>query len=199
MRRFFKRTLPLLALAAGLALTGHTAGAQSSTIAQASSPSTSTLYDWPMCPQALSSNDSDNQGRNAPGQQWDVLLSPYAHHWNDNPEHKRVNLISFDRYMPGKRFCGLALFTNSFGQGSAYAHVGKRWDGLLGQPKVFAKVSAGLIYGYRGAYKDKIPFNNYGIAPAVIPALGYQLNARDSVQVMMLGDAGFLLAWGLTF
>lgn len=155
------------------------------------------LYDWPICPRALSRSDAGD--KNPPRQQWDVLLSPYAHHWNDNPEHKRVNLISLDRYMPGQRFCGLALFTNSFGQASAYGHVGQRWDGLMGQPNVFAKVSAGLIYGYRGAYKNKIPFNNYGIAPAVIPALGYQINARDSVQVMMLGDAGFLLAWGLTF
>lgn len=70
---------------------------------------------------------------------------------------------------------------------------------MLGHPQWFAKVSGGLIYGYKGAYKDKIPFNNYGLAPAIIPAMGYQINARDSVQIMLLGDAGFVLAWGLTF
>ena len=189
---FFTRRC-LQALLCALGLTAAVGWAQ--TLTDTEGPKS--LYDWPMCPQFLSRSDAGD--KNPPHQQWDVLLSPYAHHWNDNPEHKRVNLVSFDRYMPGQRFCGMALFTNSFGQGSAYVHVGQRWDGLMGQPHVFAKVSAGLIYGYRGAYKDKIPFNNYGIAPAVIPALGYQINARDSVQVMMLGDAGFLLAWGLTF
>ena len=154
------------------------------------------LYDWSMCPQALASSSAPPVQA---GRQWDVLLSPYTHHWNDNPEHKRVNLVAFDRYVSKERFCGVALFTNSFGQPSAYAHVGQRWDGMLGNPKWFAKVSAGLIYGYKGAYKDKIPFNNYGIAPAIIPAMGYQINPRDSVQVMLLGDAGFVLAWGLTF
>ena len=154
------------------------------------------LYDWPMCPQALASaTDATPQA----GRQWDVLISPYTHHWNDNPEHKRVNLVAFDRYVSKQRFCGVALFTNAFGQPSAYAHVGQRWDSVLGHPQWFAKVSAGLIYGYKGAYKDKIPFNNYGLAPAIIPAMGYQINARDSVQIMLLGDAGFVLAWGLTF
>jgi hypothetical protein len=190
--RLFSRLHQGLLLCA-LSLWVAACGAQTS----AETDNHKSLYDWPMCPQALSRSDAGSS--NKTGRQWDVLLSPYAHHWNDNPEHKRVNLISLDRYMPGQRFCGLALFTNSFGQASAYGHVGQRWDGLLGQPHLFAKVSGGLIYGYRGAYKDKIPFNNYGIAPAIIPALGYQLNARDSIQVMMLGDAGFLLAWGLTF
>lgn len=185
----------LFVLACVVALHGS-CWAQSNTDAQPRTDKSS-WYDWPLCPTALGTSASEDSM--PAGQKWDVLLSPYAHHWNDNPEHKRVNLIALDRYMPGQRFCGMALFTNSFGQGSAYAHVGKRWDGLMGQPRVFAKVSMGLIYGYRGAYKDKIPFNNYGIAPAVIPALGYQINSRDSVQVMMLGDAGFLLAWGLTF
>ena len=104
-----------------------------------------------------------------------------------------------DSHVPGDRFCGLALFRNSFGQPSAYAYVGKQWSGLMGNPQLFAKVSAGLIYGYKGKYQHKIPFNDYGIAPAIIPAVGYAFNREDSVQVMVLGTAGLLFSYGHRF
>ena len=152
------------------------------------------LYDWQPCPDSLAV-----EGETRTTKKWEVMLSPYTHHWNDNPEHRPVKLISLDSHVSGGRFCGLALFTNSFGQGSAYAYVGKQWDGILGNPKLFTKVSAGLLYGYRGAYKEKIPFNNYGIAPAIIPSLGYAFTPKDSAQVFLLGNAGVLFAYARSF
>ena len=101
--------------------------------------------------------------------------------------------------MAHDRFCGVALFRNSFGQPSAYVYVGKQWTGVLDTPKMFTKVSAGLIYGYKGKYQHKIPFNDYGIAPAVIPSLGWQFNKQESAQVMVLGTAGLLFAYGRSF
>jgi hypothetical protein len=152
------------------------------------------LYDWQPCPDSLAESGGEQAAK-----KWDLTLSPYTHHWSNNPEHKQVLLGALDRHVAGGRFCGLALFTNSFGQGSAYAYVGKQWDGLLGNPKLFSKVSAGLLYGYRGEYKDKIPFNNLGIAPAIIPSLCYHITPKDSAQVFLLGNAGLLFAYGRSF
>ena len=167
------------------------AGALGATSAQTAG---NDLYDWQTCPDSLAV-----EGGEQPTKKWDLTISPYTHHWSNNPEHKQVILVALDSHVSGGRFCGLALFTNSFGQGSAYAYVGKQWDGILGNPKLFTKVSAGLLYGYRGAYKEKIPFNNYGIAPAIIPSLGYAFTPKDSAQVFLLGNAGVLFAYARSF
>ncbi len=156
--------------------------------------SDNSLYDWQPCPDSLA-----EEGGAQPTKKWDLTLSPYTHHWSNNPEHKQVLLGAMDRHVAGGRFCGMAVFTNSFGQGSTYVYVGKQWDGILGNPKLFTKVSAGLLWGYRGEYKDKIPFNNLGIAPAIIPSLGYAITPKDSAQVFLLGNAGLLFAYGRSF
>ena len=153
-------------------------------------------YDWQPCPRALAASDAS-----APAQdkQWELTLAPYAHHWSYNPEHRPVFLGAMNRYVNGDRFCGLALFRNSFGQPSAYIYVGQQWNNLMGNPQLFAKVSAGLIYGYKGKYQHKIPFNDYGIAPAIIPSVGYSFTRDDSLQVMVLGTAGLLFSYGHSF
>jgi hypothetical protein len=145
---------------------------------------------WEPCPDPLIEPGSDKADLN-----WDLTLSPYTHHWSKSSEHKQVNLIALDRRSDNNGFCGLALFSNSFGQPSAYLYMGKRWDGLLGHPKLFTKISFGLIYGYRGAYKNKIPANQLGIAPAILPSLGYEFTPRDSAQMYVLGTAGLLFAY----
>jgi hypothetical protein len=148
------------------------------------------LYDWQPCPDSLAED-----GGAPPAKKWDLTLSPYTYHWHYSAEHRPVKLVAMDSHVAGGRFCGMAVFTNSFGQASTYVYVGKQWDGLLGNPKLFSKVSAGFLWGYRGEYKDKIPFNNYGIAPAIIPSLGYAFTPKDSAQVYVLGNAGVLFAY----
>ena len=148
------------------------------------------------CPEFLARHDAPEPDSD---QRWNLTLSPFTYHWYENPEHRPVILGALERNVAGNRFCGLALFRNSFGQPAAYLYVGKRWDAFLGQPKLFAKVSAGFIYGYKGKYQDKIPFNDYGIAPVVIPSIGYSLNRDDSAQIMLLGTAGVLFAYGHSF
>ncbi len=152
---------------------------------------------WNPCPGVLSAAQDEADSENGP--LWDLTLSPYAHHWRYNPEHKHVFLAALEKRLAHHRFCGVALFRNSFGQPTTYVYAGKQWDGVLNTPKLFTKVSAGLIYGYKGEYQHKIPFNDYGIAPAIIPSIGMQINPEESAQVMVLGTAGLLFAYGRRF
>ncbi|WP_333841303.1 hypothetical protein [Limnohabitans sp.] len=153
------------------------------------------LYNLQPCPDSLAV-----QGGQEPSRRWDLTLSPYTFHWNGpSPEHKPVKLVALDRQLQGGRFCGLALFTNSFGQPSAYGYVGQQWNNILGHPKLFTKVSAGFIYGYKGKHKDAIDFNAAGIAPAIIPSLGYAFSPQDSAQVFMLGTAGLTFSYVRSF
>ena len=130
---------------------------------------------------------------------WDLTLSPWTHHWNDNPAHRHVLLGAMDRYVAGQRFCGLALFSNSFGQPSAYVYAGQQFNQLFGQPKLFLKVTAGIMYGYVGKYQNKVPLNSHGFSPAIIPSLGYNFNEHDSAQVKLLGTAGIMFSYGRKF
>lgn len=153
------------------------------------------LYDLQPCPDSLAV-----QGGAEPTRKWDLSLSPYTFHWSGpSPEHKPVKLVALDRQLQGGRFCGLALFTNSFGQPSAYGYVGQQWNNILGNPNLFSKVSVGLIYGYKGKHKDAISFNSAGVAPAIIPSLGYTFSPQDSAQVFLLGTAGLTFAYVRSF
>ncbi len=152
------------------------------------------LDNWQPCPSSLADENAAE-----PSKKWDLTLSPYTLHWSDNPDHKPVVLVALDRHLKGGRFCGLALFSNSFGQESAYFYVGQQWNELFGSPKLFTKLSAGFLYGYRDQYKDKIPYNKYGLAPVIIPSLGYAITPQDSAQVYLLGTAGLLFAYSRSF
>jgi hypothetical protein len=153
------------------------------------------LYNLQPCPDSLA-----NDNGATPAKKWDLTLSPYTFHWSGpSSEHKPVKLVALDRHLKGGRFCGLALFTNSFGQPSAYGYVGQQWNNIFNNPKLYTKVSAGLIYGYKGKHKDAIAFNQMGIAPAIIPSLGYAFTPKDSAEVFMLGTAGLTFSYTRNF
>ncbi len=139
------------------------------------------------------------EGAPEPSNRGEIVFSPYTHHWSQNPEHKNVVLLAAHEHLPGGRLCGMSVFSNSFGQPSAYVYVGQEYDKLFGQSKLYLKVTAGILYGYVGEYKDKVPLNAHGFSPAIIPALGYHLTERDSLQVQVLGTAGVVLAYGRKF
>ena len=54
-------------------------------------------------------------------------------------------------------------------------------------------MSAGIIYGYVGKYKDKVPLNVGGFAPAIIPTIGYRLSDRYGLEVQLLGTAAVMV------
>lgn len=148
------------------------------------------------CPETLTRHDHSQA---EPGHRREVTLSPYTYHYSHNPEHRPVFAASFDHYASSSRFCGFSLFRNSFGQPSGYVYVGKRFDNLLGQPRLFGKVTAGVLYGYVEPYEDKVPWNWHGFSPAIVPVLGYKLSEDSSLQVNILGAAALMYSYGYRF
>jgi hypothetical protein len=123
----------------------------------------------------------------------EVFFSPYTHHWSNDPDHEQVYALSLSRRLPGNRSCGFSVFNNSFGQPSAYAFMGWQWPGLVPSwPDLYVSATAGIIYGYVGQYKDKVPLNVGGFSPVIIPAVGYRLSQRTALEVQLLGTAAVM-------
>ena len=74
---------------------------------------------------------------------------------------------------------------------------GYRWRPFTSLQPFYVKLTAGLVHGYSGEYQDKIPFNNSGIAPVIVPSLGYCIN-RFCSELVIFGGAGLLLTFGVT-
>ena len=139
------------------------------------------------------------KGAPEPTHRGELTFSPFTHHWSQNPEHKKVVLVAIDEQLPGDRLCGVSFFSNSFGQPSVYVYAGQQFNNLLGKPHLFAKVTAGIMYGYVAPYENKVPLNHNGFNPAVIPSVGYKLSQHDSVQVKFLGTAALMFSYGRQF
>jgi len=124
--------------------------------------------------------------------QWRLVVSPVTQHWRPSGEHRHVWALGVERAADDGRFWGLSYFTNSFGQPSAYAFIGQRYAGVLGQPSMYLQWSGGILYGYTGKYQHKVPLNYRGFSPGFVPSLGFQLTPRTALQYNLLGDAGVM-------
>lgn len=143
--------------------------------------------DWSVCP-----------GWRDPASQHDFwsFSSPFTHHWSEEnaSDHKTAYALSLNRQLSDDRFCGFSLFRNSFGQPSAYAYTGWSWpQPWRAYPKVYVNVTTGIIYGYVGEFKDKVPLNVGGFSPVVIPSVGYHLTPQLGVEVHILGTAAVMI------
>lgn len=126
-----------------------------------------------------------------------VQTSLWTKHYHPEPDHnnhqKLLNLeyyfndeVKFfvDPQQTGWRddirwLAGGATFKNSYDQQTLYLYGGGRYDFDLSEnTKAYAKLTAGLLYGYRGEYKDKIPLNNLGRCPGY-PASIWCLASQD--------------------
>lgn len=130
---------------------------------------------------------------------WRLVVSPYTHHWRYSVEHKKVWAVGAERQLAGGWLVGGSYFNNSFGQPSSYVYLGRRHPGLLGVEPLYAQWSVGVLYGYVGKYKTKVPLNYAGFAPGAVISLGWQATREASAQFNLLGDAGvmfqFNYAW----
>ena len=143
----------------------------------------------------------------APGDQFMLGYGPHVIHFNPGPEHVRWNHfvaleLQTDRtkLFPSDRATfGVALFNNSFGQFSQYVYWGQIWNvSRIADGTVFAKFTMGLLNGYKPPFDEKIPFNKAGVAPAIVPSIGYRYH-NLAAEVALLGNNGLLFAVSYTF
>lgn len=132
-----------------------------------------------------------------------VLLqtSLYTRHFSPDPRHNNhQDLISVELHNPQRWMAGVAWFKNSYRQPSWYWYVGREfplWEPAP-QVEVRAKLSAGVLRGYKGEYRDKIPFNKAGIAPAILPSIGVRYK-RVEADLILYGTAGMMITAGIRF
>ncbi len=136
---------------------------------------------------------------------WQLQLSPYTKHYKPSPEHKPVYLIGIERLSNTEKFwggdqslLGLNYFSNSFGQPSAYAYGGGVYQNLFNSPNLYFKWTAGILYGYKPPYQDKVPFNKNGWSPGLVAGLGYKITPQMGVQLNALGFAAVMLSFNYT-
>jgi len=151
-----------------------------------------------LCASALAGNTSAASLKDAfsldmrEGDRLSFMYSPFTHHFYPSDEHRYVWLVGIERERADHRLSGITYFSNSFGQPSTYLYPwGQNYPNVGGVDGLFVKWSAGLLYGYVGAYKDKVPLNLGGFSPAIVPSIGYE-RAGYSTQLNILGTAGLM-------
>jgi hypothetical protein len=119
-------------------------------------------------------------------------------HFHYDPAHSRYPKLVYGEYHLSDRWLvGAAAFDNSFGQASQALFGGWRYRPLPDLQPLYLKVVGGIVHGYRGQYRDKIPLNHSGFAPAIIPSIGYCVS-RVCSEVVVIGGAGLLFTFGVT-
>jgi hypothetical protein len=139
--------------------------------------------------------------------QWTLMAAPLTLHFSDinrdpdstDEKHKYVWLVGAEKMVTDKYFAGAAFFSNSFGQPTQYVYVGAKFRPWDERPKFFAKISAGVIHGYKPPYDKKIPINTAsGWGLGVIPSIGWDFNDQFAAQLNVLGAAGLMLQMNAT-
>lgn len=133
-----------------------------------------------------------------PTGQWTLVTSVFVTHHRSDPDHNnRPGLLGLEYSPSDSQWLGGGVtFRNSFGQRTQYAYVGRRFDAE--RLPVYAKLTGGLLQGYRGEFRDKIPLNQLGVAPAIVPTFGIQFN-RFSSEVVVLGASALALTVNYDF
>lgn len=149
--------------------------------------------------QAEKSDQADKTSAADSGDFWRLMASPYTVHYHkDNEgEHEYVYMVGLERQRSDGWVWGGVYFSNSFGQPSGYVYVGEKVIGFSRWDKLFFQWTAGILYGYKEPYEDKVPFNYKGFSPGATLSLGWQFTREFSVQAITLGAAGmmFQAAW----
>ncbi|WP_282479563.1 sn-glycerol-3-phosphate transporter [Pseudomonas sp. UYIF39] len=128
---------------------------------------------------------------------WYLQTSVYTKHYSDDPDHNNnQDLIGLEREQASGWLFGGATFRNSFSQRSFYAYAGKRYESA--DYPVYFKLSGGLLQGYSGKSKDKIPLNHFGVAPVIIPSLGAHYGPL-AAELVLLGFNAVMVTTGVRF
>ena len=184
------RGIAVLAVVASIAVSGAVF-AQSSLLALDAAPSTTPA------PQATAASawDAPEPWRT---DRFYLETSVYTKHFHYDPAHdNHQRLILGEWNITEQWLVGASEFDNSFGQASQYVYGGYRFRPFETLQPLYFKLSAGLVHGYTGQYQNKIPFNNSGIAPVIVPTVGYCLS-RFCSELVIFGAAGALVTFGIT-
>ncbi|MBK5414010.1 sn-glycerol-3-phosphate transporter [Pseudomonas sp. TH31] len=128
---------------------------------------------------------------------WYAQTSVYTKHYSPDPEHNNnQDLIGIERNEASGWVFGGATFRNSFSQRSYYAYAGKRYESA--DYPVYVKLTGGLLQGYSGDYKDKIPLNHFGVAPVIIPSIGAHYGPL-APELVFLGANAAMVTTGVRF
>ena len=134
------------------------------------------------------------EARGVDGKGWDLIFSPYTYHYSYSSDHKPVVLLGLTKGLEGRWLAGGAVFSNSFGQPSAFLFGGQRYLSPFGFDNWYLQWTAGLLYGYVGEYQDKVPFNYNGFSPGLVASIGYQFNKYVYAELDVLGGAGLMFS-----
>jgi len=126
----------------------------------------------------------------------------YTIHFHYDENHQQSYLFDAEyhfkeTWLGGQWIAGMALFQNSFGQFSQYLFGGLLWRPIEEHQPFYVKLSAGPLHGYSGQYQDKVPLNSSGVAPAIIPSMGYCVK-RYCAEFVLLGTNAALLTIGMS-
>ena len=122
-----------------------------------------------------------------------LQLSPFTYHYTYDTAHSDVVMIGLEREFSDAKLDGVTLFSNSFGQPSIYLYPwGHVYHSIFGIKPLSFKWTAGLLYGYKAPYEDKVPLNYQGFSPGFIPALAYEFKPGWSAQLSFLGNAALM-------
>lgn len=139
-------------------------------------------------------------GAEAPPQEPVIFLQvgTYTHYTKDDDGDREGPPIAaaIEWLKPNRWYYGLSLFNNSFGQFSQFLYVGKEFPLPRFHPLLRARVSGGIVHGYKDEFEDKLPLNFGGFAPGIVPSLGFKKNGY-AVDVVFLSNAGVMLMVGL--
>jgi hypothetical protein len=119
-----------------------------------------------------------------------LRISPYTVHFSDSDEHKDAMGLSLARVAADGWMAGGAVFRNSFGQPCVYGFVGREYQNPFGWANTYWSWSAGVVYGYKPPFEDKVPLNKNGFSPVFVPSVGYRLRPDLALEVGMLGTSG---------
>lgn len=125
---------------------------------------------------------------------WRLMASPYTIHWGADTEniHEPVYMIGLERQRVDGWTWGGTYFSNSFGQPSVYVYVGEKVTHFSRWDKLFMQWTAGVLYGYKDPYEDKVPYNVNGFSPGLTVSVGWQFTRQFSMQAIALGTAGLM-------
>jgi hypothetical protein len=147
-------------------------------------------------PSAMCLAGAEETGIMRPG---DVLMiqgSPTAIHFDPSSEHTKYSwLVGIEWQRASSWLAGYSYFNNSFGQKCHYVYAGKTWQLGKNDSSWYFKLTGGVIEGYRDPYEDKLPVNFNGIAPAIVPGLGYR-HDRFNIQTNLLGVRAIMITVG---